>query len=124
MKKTFVFGSNLKGIHGAGAALYAKENHGAVQGQGEGPQGSSYAIPTKETPQKALKVNDIKKHVDTFLEYARQSPDQEFQLTPIGCGLAGFRPCDIAWMFEEAPENVKLPQVFVEEINRSKHYSA
>lgn len=108
----FVFGSNRKGIHGAGAALWAKKHRGAIQGQGEGRQGNSYAIPTKETPWVALPVEAIKQHVDTFLEYAKANPSTMFALTPIGCGLAGYKPEQIAPMFLYAPHNVILPTEF------------
>ena len=36
----FVFGSNEAGRHGAGAARVALKSHGAIYGQGEGPQGA------------------------------------------------------------------------------------
>ena len=41
----FVFGSNLAGRHGAGAALVAAERDGAQNGVGEGAFASSYAVP-------------------------------------------------------------------------------
>src|SRR5579859_1166115 len=106
----FVFGSNLAGRHGKGAALFAKENKGAIYGQGLGPQGESYAIPTKGMRLEVLDLNMIKYYVTFFLDYARNQKDLTFELTPIGCGLAGYKPEDIAPMFKDAPENVFLPE--------------
>ena len=108
----FVFGSNRQGIHGAGAALWAKKYRGAIQGQGEGRQGQSYAIPTKATPWVALPLEAIKTHVETFLEYAEANPSESFILTPIGCGFAGYKPEQIAPMFLYPPHNVILPNEF------------
>lgn len=112
----FVFGSNIAGRHGAGAALFAKQNHGAIYGQGEGRQGNSYGIPTKEKdpndPRKliTLPLDRIASHVARFIEYARQNPTTYFQLTRIGCGLAGYRWDDqIGPMFADIPANVILP---------------
>lgn len=112
MAKIFVFGSNLQGIHGKGAALHAKINYGARQGQGEGRQGNSYAIPTKETPWVPLPLEAIRTHVGTFISYANSNPSDRFFLTAVGCGLAGYDPVDIAPFFVEAPENVILPEEF------------
>jgi hypothetical protein len=114
----FVFGSNLAGRHGAGAALAAKHFHGAIYGFGVGPQGNSYAIPTKGRDLKTLPLAQIKTHVADFLHYARNHPDVSFALTPIGCGLAGYTPEDIAPMFRRAPANVILPAVFVVALGR------
>lgn len=112
MRKIFVFGSNLAGRHGKGAALAALREHGAVYGQGEGLQGDSYAIPTKDAHLRALSLEYIQKHVTTFLNYAEGADFETFHLTPIGCGLAGYRPEQIAPMFKGAPSNVILPQEF------------
>ncbi len=110
--KIFVFGSNLAGRHGKGAALYAKKYHGAIYGQGVGIQGESYAIPTKDGRMRTLPLHEIEDYVNDFKEYARRHPEMTFQLTPIGCGLAGYKPIDIAPMFEDAPENVIRPIEF------------
>ncbi len=110
----FVFGSNLEGRHGKGAALEAIQNHGAIYGQGRGRQGNSYAIPTKETPYKTLPLHEIEDYVVEFLFYAEQHPELEFQVTAIGCGLAGYDPKDIAPMFQKHTPNVHLPAVFKE----------
>lgn len=112
MTAIFVFGSNLAGIHGAGAALWAKKNRGAVQFVGEGAKGFSYALPTKRTPRETLPIEAIRGHVETFKKFAASHPGRTFQLTPIGCGLAGYTPEDIAPMFADAPPNVRLPDEF------------
>ena len=108
----FVFGSNLKGFHGAGAALHAVRKHGAVVGQGTGLQGQSYAIPTCSVPGKALALGEIKKHVEVFLAFAAASKTLQFHVTRIGCGFAGYTDEDIAPMFKDAPENVWIPGTF------------
>lgn len=109
-KMIFVFGSNRAGRHGKGAALHAKQFKGAKNGQGEGLQGSSYAIPTKDEHLQTLPLDQIQAHVDRFLEFARDHPDMVFEITRIGCGLAGYRDQDIAPMFENAPKNCQLPR--------------
>lgn len=118
----FVFGSNRQGIHGAGAARHAARWCGARKGQGEGPMGAlpgiealipaSYAIPTKADPHTALPIEEVARHVAGFLDYARQCPTLTFQVTRIGCGLAGFTDDQIAPLFEDAPDNCLLPGVW------------
>ena len=103
--RIFVFGSNLRGVHGAGAALYAMRNHGAVYGVGIGIQGQSYGIPTKDFRIKTLPLDEIKTYVGQFLEYAHAHPELEFDVTPIGCGLAGYRRSQIEPMFADMPPN-------------------
>lgn len=112
----FVFGSNLAGIHGAGAALYAHKHYGAPMGKGVGLMGGypthsgfCYAIPTKNRHLESLDLGTIEMFVKNFLRYANQRHDVTFQLTPIGCGLAGFEIEEIAPMFVDAPANVLLP---------------
>jgi hypothetical protein len=95
----YVFGSNLRGVHGAGAAKQAYHEYGAIYGQGEGLQGWSYAIPTKDLGIRTLKLREIHVHVQTFLEFVEKN--QLFvYLTPIGTGLAGYQHQDIAPMFK------------------------
>lgn len=108
----FVFGSNLAGRHGKGAALYARRRRGAVYGQGIGRQGDSYAIPTKDEKLCTLPLDEIRKHVADFLIYAANHPHLRFEVTPIGCGLAGYKPAQIAPMFVGAGPNVILPEEF------------
>lgn len=109
----FVFGSNLAGRHGAGAARFAIQNFGARYGVGTGPQGRAYAIPTKDKQLGVLPLDKIKAYVNEFLAYARLNPKLRFKLTAIGCGLAGYKPKDIAPMFEHAPRNVLKPTEFM-----------
>lgn len=109
----FVFGSNLAGRHGKGAALYALQHRGAQYGQGIGLQGLSYAIPTKDEHLRSLPLAEIGRFVEQFLTFAKEHPKLQFEVTPIGCGLAGYRPVDIAPMFERAPGNVRLPGEFL-----------
>lgn len=108
----FVFGSNLAGRHGKGAALWALKNRGANYGQGVGLQGNSYAIPTKDGKLQTLALEEVENQVYWFKVFARQNPQLMFQLTPIGCGLAGYKPEQIAPMFDDAPPNVMLPPEF------------
>lgn len=111
-RSIFVFGSNERGVHGKGAALAAVKEHGAIRGQGEGLQGNAYAIPTKDAAIRPRELGKIRASVATFLDFARAHPELLFQLTPIGCGLAGFTPEQIAPMFRGAPQNVQMPEAF------------
>lgn len=101
----FVFGSNLAGRHGAGAAKAAKLHFGAIYGRGEGPMGSSYAIPTKGMQLEVLPLDVIEQHVSRFIDYAKVQPGLNFFVTRIGCGLAGYDDSEIAPMFAAAPSN-------------------
>ena len=109
-RKIFVFGSNLAGIHGAGAAYHARMNHGAVMGQGAGLQGDSYGIPTKDHNIRTLPLEIVARYVTAFLGFARQHPELEFNVTRSGCGLAGYKDKDVGPLFEGAPENCILPE--------------
>lgn len=113
MDTVFVFGSNLAGRHGKGAALWARLNRGAIYGQGVGPQGSSYAIPTKDERLRPLPLETIRYHVNTFILHASEHQDTTFQLTAVGCGLAGYRPEEIGPMFSAVPPNVIMPPEFL-----------
>lgn len=108
-RRIFVFGSNLAGRHGKGAALYAKQHHGAIYGLGEGVQGDSYAIPTKDFSLKSLPLSEIAKHVKKFVAFARTNWDLTFDVTRVGCGLAGYSDDQIGPFFKSAPSNCKLP---------------
>ena len=108
----FVFGSNLAGRHGKGAALFARQHRGAIYGQGVGLQGKAYAIPTKDRQLRVLPLATIRRYVDEFLRFADQHRDIRFELTPIGCGLAGYAHVQIAPMFADAPANIILPEAF------------
>jgi len=107
----FVFGSNLAGFHGGGAAELAME-WGAVWGQAVGLQGKTYAIPTM-----FKSVEEMKPYIDDFLIFAKAHPELKFLVTELGCGIAGFTPKDVAPLFkmviDENIENVYLPEKFI-----------
>lgn len=105
----FVFGSNLAGRHGKGAALFAKNFRGAAYGVGVGRTGNAYALPTKDELIRTLPLQRIAEYVAEFLDYARAHPELQFQVTKIGCGLAGYSEHEIKPMFAVAPPNCHLP---------------
>lgn len=113
MNEIFVFGSNLAGRHGKGAALFAKKHHGAILGCGEGLQGQSYGIPTKNENLRTLTMICIKEHVELFKEFAAEHQELTFNVTAIGCGLAGYKPEQIAPFFKDSPSNCNLPFSFL-----------
>ena len=112
----FVFGSNLAGAHGGGAARIAVEDFGAIWGQGVGLQGQCYAIPTMQGG-----VETIKPYVDEFIEFAKQHKELFFYVTRIGCGIAGFRDEEIAPLFAKAidVQNIALPETFVSQLKNN-----
>ena len=109
MTPIFVFGSNLAGRHGKGAALHARQYHGAIYGQGVGLQGNSYAIPTKDEKLEVLDLPTIGLFINDFMLFALRHPDMTFNVTRIGCGLAGYTDAQISPMFRNAPSNCNLP---------------
>ena len=113
----FVFGSNLDGIHGAGAAAYAHKHHGAVWGVGEGLTGDSYALPTNGHGITKLTLAEIEQNVAAFLQFASIRNYLTFALTPVGTGLAGHSKRDIWAMLEKhgLPSNVYLTSTWVTE---------
>ena len=112
--EVFVFGSNLHGCHGGGAARAAMKKFGAIWGQGVGLQGQSYAIPTMQGG-----VETIKPYVDQFIDFAKEHTELFFYVTRIGCGIAGFKDSDIAPLFKDAMDvrNICLPESFIKENN-------
>ena len=113
----FVFGSNLQGYHGGGAARLAMNQWGAVWGQGTGLQGQTYAIPTMQGG-----IGTIRPYIDQFIKFAQIDPERTFLVTEIGCGIAGFRPADIAPLFKNAINipNIWLPQRFWEILQKEE----
>lgn len=107
--EVFVFGSNLQGFHGGGAALAAFNLFGAEWGKGVGMQGQSYTIPTMQGGTEA-----IKPYVNEFIEFAKRNENKFFYVTRIGCGIAGFKDADIAPLFQDAQnaDNICLPESF------------
>lgn len=114
----FVFGSNIGGRHGKGAAAKAM-TWGAKWGQASGLQGRTYGIPTKDASvRRTLSVDEIRPFVDEFIDFAKSRPDLVFLVTEIGCGLAGYKPKDIAPLFEKAIGvlNIHLPKRFLRKL--------
>ncbi len=111
--EVFVFGSNLAGRHGKGAALQALK-WGAVRGKGVGQMGRTFAIPTKNSFMEVMPLRSIAIEIEFFIAYARNHTEKKFLVTAIGTGLAKFSHEDIARLFfaHEIPDNVYLPQVF------------
>jgi hypothetical protein len=114
--EVFVFGSNEAGFHGAGAAKLAFEKFGAKWRKGWGYEGKTFAIPTKDYYVNTLPISKIKWYVDDFIQFAKINAHLKFLVTPIGCGLAGYTPKEIAPLFKEALniENIYLPVEFYE----------
>jgi hypothetical protein len=114
VNEVFVFGSNEAGIHGGGAAQTALYKFGAIRWMGEGLQGQSYAIPTKDNNIITLPVDSIARYVSRFIEFAKKNQKLTFLVTEIGCGLAGYKPQDMAPLFKEAllVDNIFLPESF------------
>jgi hypothetical protein len=118
----FVFGSNPEGRHGAGAAKYAKDNFGAVYGQGEGLQGQSYALPTKDLRIKtnnslrSISAEDITENIKKLYEVARQNPTKEFLVSDYSeSNLNGYSGQEMADMFTAAgpiPSNIVFNENF------------
>jgi hypothetical protein len=115
--QVFVFGSNTEGKHGEGAAQQAVK-YGAVMGQARGIMGQSYGIVTKDLNKgvRSVPLTSIEQEVKEFLAYANSQPNKEFLVTPIGVGLTGYTVQEIAPMFQDYPENVILPQEFLDNL--------
>lgn len=109
IRPLFVFGSNLSGRHGKGAALTARNEYGAVYGVGVGRTGNAYAIPTKDAFLRTLPLDAIESYVKAFLFYARENPELKFFVTRVGTGLAGYKDAQISPFFKGAPDNCQLP---------------
>lgn len=101
----FVFGSNLAGVHGAGAAREALMTYGAVMHKGVGLCGQSYALPTKDYKIQTMRLSIIGVYVTRFIRFASAHPELEFYVSAVGCGLAGYDHSQIAPLFIGAPEN-------------------
>lgn len=121
-KMIFVFGSNLSGIHGAGAARFAAVKRGAEDGVGEGPTGQCYALPTKGYKISFMTLDQVAHHVQKFILFARDTPQNDFQVTQIGCGLGGFTKEEIAPLFEFAPENCYFDKMWKPLLPASAQY--
>ena len=118
--EVFVFGSNTRGVHGAGAAKVAVEQFGAVMGKGEGLYGQSYAFPTKNKNIQTLSLGEIRTSVTLLIACCEENKDKTFLLTKVGCGLAGLSIAEVAGLFKEQqplPKNLVLPEEFDAIIN-------
>lgn len=117
--EVFVFGSNEAGIHGAGAAK-AAIGFGAKYGIGFGMQGKSFAIPTKNWNIETLSLQIIGFYIHRFISFSIFNPQFTYMVTEVGCGLAGYKPIQIAPFFSGCPDNVHLPQSFINILNNYK----
>jgi hypothetical protein len=109
--RVFVFGSNLLGIHGGGAAYYAYDKLGADWGKGEGLMGNSYALPTCYRPGEPVTIEELAVYIDNFLDFASQHPELQFFVSKVGCGLAGMNEKTVAVIFNELgiTDNCDMP---------------
>ena len=114
----FCFGSNMNGRHAGGAAAIAVEKFGAIEGQAEGLQGQSYAIPTLSKKMQKLALGTISKSIQRLMSVAESMPDKTFYITKIGCGIAGFEVTEIAGLFQgiTLPDNVIIPKEFTRKV--------
>lgn len=112
----FVFGSNMRGVHGLGAAKTAHKKFGAQMGIGRGLTGQCYALPTKDLEINTLPLFDIEQEIILFLMVAKENPEKDFLVTAFGTGLAGYTHKDIAKLFrgKDVPDNVFLPKEWVD----------
>jgi hypothetical protein len=101
----FVFGSNEAGDHAGGAARFAHDHRGAEMRVALGLRGQSFALPTMDSDLRRLPLSSIESYVTYFIEFARSRPDLTFQVTQIGCGIAGFKASEMAPLFAKAPSN-------------------
>jgi len=108
----FVFGSNLAGSHGGGAAKYAKDNFGAEEGVGEGFTGKCYAFPTLGTHLEMRKDSELKISVAKLYKACEVNSDKTFLLTAVGTGIAGYPVEYMKHLFDNPPANLTLPDEF------------
>lgn len=101
----FVFGSNLAGRHGKGAALYARQHFGTIYKQNKKLQENAYAIPTRDKNIITLPIEEIAIRINRFKHFASSNPKLSFYITPIGTGLAGYKQEEIKPLFGELPVN-------------------
>jgi len=108
----FVFGSNLAGSHGAGAAAQARKDFGAEWGVGEGITGQSYAFPTLDENLGKRTDEELKKSVLELYETCEENSNKTFLLTPVGTGIAGYSVDYMKSLFTNPPENLIMPEEF------------
>ena len=122
----FVFGSNPEGRHGAGAAKIAREQFGAIYGQGEGLQGNAYALPTKDlrvtenNGLRSISEAQIIENIKKLYETARQNPDKQFKIAYRNtdeASLNGYTGLEMIDMFLKAgsiPSNIVFSKEWVD----------
>lgn len=106
----FVFGSDLAGRHGAGAALQAAQQFGAEYGVGEGITGQCYAFPTLDRRLEKIPRRWLEESRDMLFKTCLVNPEKQFLLTKVGCGLAGFPETTMRALFADPPVNLILPE--------------
>jgi hypothetical protein len=115
-KDIFIFGSNTLGVHGSGAAFFAKAHFGAVYGVGEGLEGNSYAFPTLNGDRTGGELKlfqrsyaELAQSASTLHTVVENRQDLVFWLTAVGCGLACYSPAYMRTFFEwmELPNLIK-----------------
>jgi hypothetical protein len=106
----FVFGSNLAGRHGAGAARQAHQQFGAVYGVGQGFTGQCYAFPPLSGSLEKLPLFRLEVERDVLYETCVSRDDLRFLLTKVGCGLAGYPEDTMKALFIDPPANLILPE--------------
>ena len=111
--EVFVYGTNPNGEHTSRAARTAVQKFGAIEGEGEGLFGQSYAIPVHKH-RRAVMVDAVGK----FIDFALNNPNKKFLVLAIGCGAAGMDAAFVALMFRKAieVENIYLPKLFIDEL--------
>lgn len=120
--KVFVFGSNLSGRHGAGAARTAYIRYGAKMGIGEGRTGQCYALPTVGFNLKRMTLDIVEYYCQRFIKYAQDNPQLKFYVTRVGCGLAGFKDEQVAPFFKDAPKNCIFDTVWEPWLGKDANY--
>lgn len=122
----FVFGSNPEGRHGAGAAKIAREQFGAIYGQGEGLQGNSYALPTKDLRVKenrglrSIPESQIIESIRKLYDVAKQNPSKQFKIAhrnTNSASLNGYTGLEMIDMFLKAgsiPSNIIFSKEWVD----------
>lgn len=120
----FVFGANLRGRHGAGAALTAVQHFGAIEGQAQGLMGQSYGIATRDYYIKTLPLAAISKNIQSFIGFSHMHPNLRFFITPIGCGHAGYEPHQIAPLFYGIRDNCAIPLSWMQFFPNTEYFDS
>ena len=109
----FVFGSNLAGEHGGGAARLAQKKFYAESGVGEGRTGQSYAFPTLTKDGEKVTKKDLKESINKLIQSAAHETSRIYLVTKVGCGIAGFKEEEMMELFrarKDMPANIVLPK--------------